>query len=148
MWRRWPPWWLNSIGFLHVTSPPTPGPTTNQPPIQQNISANIRRMKTFQVTILCPCRLPCWLCSVETILNSKWQWKWGGTCGARCSAERTLTCHVFCGAILTNKTWLADKDHLGQNDRQLKLYTLIIFVGPSHLFLMHFKVLKNFWCTY
>ena len=46
--------------------------------------------------------------------------------------------HVFCGAILTGKTWSANKDHLGQNDRQLKLYTLINFVGPSHLVLMHF----------
>ena len=45
--------------------------------------------------------------------------------------------HVFCGAILTGKTWSADKDHLGQNDRQLKLYTLINFVGPSHIVLRH-----------
>jgi len=46
-------------------------------------------------------------------------------------------CHVFCGAILTDKTWSADKDHLGQNDRQLKLYTLVNFVRPSHSVLRH-----------
>jgi len=51
---------------------------------------------------------------------------------ARCSAESFFTCDVFCGAILTGKTWSVDKDHLGQNDRQLKFYTLINFVGLSH----------------
>ena len=39
--------------------------------------------------------------------------------------------HVFCGTNLTGKTWSADKDHLGQNDRQLTLYTLVNVVGPS-----------------
>ena len=31
--------------------------------------------------------------------------------------------------ILTNKTWSADDDPIDQNDRQLKLYTKINFVG-------------------
>ncbi len=32
---------------------------------------------------------------------------------------------VACDAILTDKTWLADVDHLGQNDRKLKLNMLV-----------------------
>ena len=49
--------------------------------------------------------------------------------------ERELTRYVFSCAILTIKTWLENKDHLGQNDRQLKLYTIINFVGSSRLVL-------------
>ncbi len=50
---------------------PTPSPTTNQPPIQPNISANIKRMRTIQVTILCPCMLGRCLYSVE--MDLKWK---------------------------------------------------------------------------
>lgn len=35
-----------------------------------------------------------------------------------------LTCKVCCGAILTGKTLLADNNHLGQNEHQLKLHTI------------------------
>jgi hypothetical protein len=43
---------------------------------------------------------------------------------------------VACDVILTGKTWLADVDHLGQNDRKLKLNMLVNFVGARHLGLM------------
>jgi len=45
-------YWLFYLG-TQPTTPPNPSPTTCQPPIRQNISANIWRMKTFEVTILC-----------------------------------------------------------------------------------------------
>jgi hypothetical protein len=41
----------------------------------------------------------------------------------------TLTHYNLFGAILTGKTWLADDDPTGQNDRQLTLHTLMHFVG-------------------
>ena len=55
----------------HVTSPPSRSPTTNQPPTQPNISANIWRMRTFQTTTLCPCMFGYWLYCVETDLGCK-----------------------------------------------------------------------------
>ena len=43
--------------------------------------------------------------------------------------------------ILTGKTtWSADNDHLDQNDRKLKLNTLVNFVGTRHLVLMPIRV--------
>jgi hypothetical protein len=42
----------------------------------------------------------------------------------------TLLWHIF-----DCKTWLADDDPNGQNDRQLKLHKLINFVGTSNLVL-------------
>ena len=47
---------------------------------------------------------------------------------------------VACDVILTGKTWSADVDHLGQNDRKLKLNTLVNFVGTWQLGLMPIKV--------
>ena len=45
--------------------------------------------------------------------------------------ESTLARYDFYRAILTGKTCSADDDHLGQNDRELKLHTLINFVGMT-----------------
>ena len=87
VWRWRPPWWSNLIASLHVTSPPTPSPTTNQPPTQPNISANIRRMRTFQLNILCQCMLRCWLYSVETDLNKQRLRKVEPTHDAACSVR-------------------------------------------------------------
>jgi hypothetical protein len=47
---------------------------------------------------------------------------------------------VACDTILTGKTWLAEIDPLGQNDRKLKLNMLVNFVGTMHLGLMPIKV--------
>ncbi len=49
----------------------------------------------------------------------------------------------FYGAILTGKTWSADKDHLGQNDCQLTLHTLMHFVEASNLVLSPIIVFNN-----
>ena len=38
---------------------------------------------------------------------------------------------------------VADKDHLGQNDRQLTLHTLMHFVGASNLVLSPIIVFNN-----
>ena len=46
-----------------------------------------------------------------------------------CLVVSTHTRHVVSGAILTAKTQLMYKYHLGRNDHQLKLYTKINFVG-------------------
>ena len=55
---------------------------------------------------------------------------------ASCLVVSTHTRNVFSGAVLTAKTQSAYKDHLGQNDRQLKLYTKLNFVGTiSHVML-------------
>jgi hypothetical protein len=70
VWSRRPPWSIKfdrilpSFFYLgtHVTTPPTPSPTRNQSPIRPNISANIRPMRTFQVTILCACMVGRRLC--------------------------------------------------------------------------------------
>jgi len=76
VWRDRPPWLISSIAFYpilpsyftafylgtHATSPPNPCPTTCQPPIPPNISANIQRMRTFEVTILCACIVGSRLC--------------------------------------------------------------------------------------
>jgi hypothetical protein len=44
------------------------------------------------------------------------------TCGAQCVVRSLDGCWVNSGAILA--TWMTsdDNDHLGQNDRQVKLY--------------------------
>ena len=47
---------------------------------------------------------------------------------------------LACDVILTGKTWSADVDHLGQNDRKLNLNTLVNFVGTRHLGLMSITV--------
>ncbi len=56
------------LGTLRVRCPPTPHPTTNQPPIHPIISVNNRRMRTFQVAILCACmarrRMCCYGCTI------------------------------------------------------------------------------------
>jgi hypothetical protein len=52
----------------------------------------------------------------------------------------TLT---FFDAILTGKTWSADDDPIGQNDRQLKLNTLMHFVGTNNLVLRPIIVFNN-----
>ena len=73
--------------WAEVVSRPTPSLTTNQPSIELNISANIRRMRTFQVNILCPFMLQCWLYSVEMDLNKQWLWKVEPTHDAACSVR-------------------------------------------------------------
>ena len=60
--------------------------------------------------------------------------------------ERTYLL-VFYGAILTGKTCLADHNHFGQNDHQLKLHTLINFSGTKHLVLIPIAVFNNNGCT-
>ena len=70
-WRR-PPWLAGAciclalassyLGTSHVRCPPTPYPTNNQPPIHPIISVNNRRMRTFQVAILCTCMVRRRLC--------------------------------------------------------------------------------------
>jgi hypothetical protein len=69
VWQQRPPWSIkfdrilpSFLSTTHVTSPPIPSPTTNQPPIRPNISTNIWQMRTFQVTILCACMVGRRLC--------------------------------------------------------------------------------------
>ena len=53
-----------------------------------------------------------------------------------CLVVSTHTRHVVSGAIMTAKTQLVYKYHLGQNDCQFNLYTKINFVGTiSHVML-------------
>jgi hypothetical protein len=54
----------------------------------------------------------------------------------------TLLC-----VMLTGKTWLADDDPIGQNDLQLKLNTLMHFVGMNNLILRPIIVFNNLGCT-
>jgi hypothetical protein len=49
----------------------------------------------------------------------------------------------FYGAILTGKTWSANDNPTGQNDRQLTLHTLMHFVGASNLVLSPIIVFNN-----
>ena len=50
------------------------------------------------------------------------------TCATRFCVWHTNALQLF-GAILTGKTWLADDDPTGQNDRQRTLHMLMHFVG-------------------
>ena len=49
----------------------------------------------------------------------------------RCTVavKSKLTRHIFSCTISTIKTWLENKDHLGQNDRKLKPYKMITLFG-------------------
>ncbi len=58
-----------------------------------------------------------------------------------------LTRQHFDGAILTGKTWSADDNPIGQNDRQLKLNTLMHFVGTNNLVLRPIIVFNNSGCS-
>jgi hypothetical protein len=49
----------------------------------------------------------------------------------------------FYGSILTGKTWSADDNPIGENDRQLKLNTLMHFVGTNNLVLRQIIVFNN-----
>ena len=73
------------------------------PPIWPNISTNIRWMRTFQVTILCPCMLGCWLYSVETNLNWKWWCDIKPSCVVVCVVGWPSALKVKMGAKLTPK---------------------------------------------
>ncbi len=59
--------------------------------------------------------------------------------------QRILDINV--SAALTGKTWSADDDPTGQNDRQLTLHTLMHFVGMSNLVLRPIIVFNNSGCT-
>ncbi len=58
----WPALASFHLGTSCVRCPPAPYPTNNQPPIHPIISVNNRRMRTFQVAILCPWMVERHLC--------------------------------------------------------------------------------------